>query len=103
MKVSFLQSGGFVGAPRGCDLDAAALEPNAAGELERLARESGLTASGTFLSAAARDLKRYEIVIEGAGPGGEAVRVTLDDSTVPAPAREFLAYLKRRSKPRPPA
>jgi hypothetical protein len=103
VKVSFLQSGGFAGVTKGCDLDCAALEPGAATELERLVRESGLTSSGTSLSAGARDLKRYEIVIEGGEPGSDPVRVTLDDATIPERARDFVAYLKQRARPRPSA
>jgi hypothetical protein len=36
MKVRFVQSGGFVGAVRACELDTAALAPDAAREVERL-------------------------------------------------------------------
>ena len=103
--MSFLQSGGFPGLVKGFDLDSAALEPAAAAEVERLVRQSGLTASGSVVSEGGRDLKRYDLVIEGAAPAGEPgsepVRVTLDDSTVPAPARDLLAYLKQRARPRP--
>jgi hypothetical protein len=112
VKVSFLQSGGFVGAPRGCEVDSALLEPKEAREIERLVHECGLTAPGTFLSEAARDLKHYEIGVEpgdGPVPGerhGEAsdksFRVVFDDATVPATARPLLAYLKQRARPRGP-
>jgi len=111
VKVSFLQSGGFVGAPKGCDVDSALLEPEAAREIEKLVHDSGLTASGKFLSGTARDLKQYEIVLEpgevpdektGKGHGSSAVRLVFDDASVPAPARALLSYLKQRARPRPP-
>ena len=107
MKVTLIQSGGFVGAAKECTVDSALLDPAGAREVERLVEESGLTASGTFLSPAARDLKQYEIVLEGTAARGDepdrpAVRVLLDDSTVPAPARGLLAYLKQRSRPQLP-
>ena len=95
MKVRFQQSGGFVGAPRGCEVDTSALEPEAAREVERLVDAAALTA-GTFTTTGARDLKRYEIVVEGpAGP----VRVVLDDRTVPPAAAPLLAYLRRGALP----
>lgn len=109
MKVSFLQSGGFVGAPRGCEVDSALLEPKEAREIERLVHECGLTAPGTFLSGAARDLKQYEIGVElgdalvpGESRGeasGKSFRVVFDDASVPATARPLLAYLKQRARP----
>lgn len=115
MKVSFLQSGGFVGAPKGCDVDSALLDPEAAREIEKLVEGSGLTASGTFLSGTARDLKQYEIVIErdevrlqvpapraAKRAGGASVRLVFDDASVPASARALLSYLKQRARPRPP-
>ena len=107
MKVSFLQSGGFVGAPKGCEIDSALLEPEAAREIEKLVHDSGLTASGKFLSGTARDLKQYEIVLKqdqapGDRLGSSAVRVVFDDASVPAPARALLSYLKQRARPRPP-
>ena len=100
MKVTFLQSGGFVGAPKGCDVDSALLEPAAAREIEELVHDSHLKASGKSLSVAARDLKQYEIVVEAEGAGGP-IRVVFDDATVPASAGPLLAYLKQRAKPRP--
>jgi hypothetical protein len=116
VKVTFLQSGGFVGAPKGCDVDSALLEPEAAREIEKLVEGSGLTASGKFLSGTARDLKQYEIVVErnmghdevpgerkGRASGSSAVRVVFDDASVPAQARALLSYLKQRARPRPPA
>jgi len=101
VKVTFLQSGGFVGAPKGCDVDSALLEPAAAREIEELVHDSHLKASGKSLSVAARDLKHYEIVVEeGEGPA-TSIRVVFDDATVPASAGPLLAYLKQRAKPRP--
>jgi len=104
VKVTFLQSGGFAGATRGCAVDSALLDPEAAREVEGLVQASRLTASGTSLSPAARDLKQYEIAVERRGPGDRgAVRVVFDDSTVPPAARALLAYLKQRARPTRPA
>ncbi len=52
MRVKFLQSGGVVGAVRGCELDSARLAPDDARELESLVRDSGITESGEFLAPA---------------------------------------------------
>ncbi len=112
MKVSFLQSGGFAGVTKGCVVDSTLLEPKAATEIEKLVHDSGLKVSGTFLSGTARDLSQYDIVVERDGQPGEgmvqrpdsaAIRVVFDDTTVPAPARALLSYLKQRARPRPPA
>jgi hypothetical protein len=58
MKIRFVQSGGFVGTVKGCELDTAALAPDAAGELERLVAESGIAGSGVFLSETGWDLQQ---------------------------------------------
>jgi hypothetical protein len=96
MKVRFVQSGGFVGAVRGCELDTAALAPDAARELERLVGESGIAGSGVLLSDRARDLQQYEITIEDGG----ARSVVLDDSSIPASAKPLLGFLKKHAGPR---
>lgn len=106
MKVRFRQSGGFVGALRGCEVETSSLEAGEARELERLVKSAGLEAGSAVPastaaaggSAGARDLRRYEIEVEG--PGGP-VRVVLDDRTVPPAAAPLLAYLKGRARPEP--
>ncbi|MBM7059469.1 hypothetical protein JQX08_02000 [Pseudomonas sp. UL073] len=94
MKVRFVQSGGFVGAVKGCVLDTADLGQDDAQELERLVRESGLVAGQSF-SAAARDLNQYEITIEGE----RQLSVSFDERSVPSSARLLVGYLKQRARP----
>ena len=96
MKVSFVQSGGFVGTVKGCDLDTAALNPSEHQELERLVRGSGIARSGQFLSQTGRDLQQYDLVIED---GDRAVTVTFDDASVPRTAKPLLGYLKKHARP----
>ena len=96
MRVRFTQSGGIVGAVRACDLDSSRLAPDDARELESLVRESGLSKSGEFRSAAARDLRSYEIQIENDSLN---ITVTFDDETLPAPARPLVSFLRRNAKP----
>jgi len=96
MRVTFVQSGGVVGAVRGCDLDTAALSPEEARELESLVLASGLAASGEFLSPGRRDLRLYEIAIES-GTGRLAVK--FDDQTLPEQVRPLVSFLRRNAKP----
>ena len=96
MRVSFLQSGGVIGAPRGCELDSSRLAPDDARELESLVQESGISASGEFLTPDARDLRLYEIRVES---GAGSVAVTFDDQTLPDQARPLVSYLRRNAKP----
>ncbi len=97
MKVQFLQSGGFVGAVKGCELDTATLAPDVAQELERLIRGSGISGSGEFLSDAGRDLQQYDIAIE---EGNRKDSVVFDDATIPQSARPLLGFLKRHARPK---
>jgi hypothetical protein len=97
MKVTFLQSGGFAGTVKGCEFDTAALTPEAARELERLLRGSGLPTSGEFLSATGRDLHQYELAIED---GKRKTEVVFDDSTVPPSAKPLLGFLKKHARPK---
>ena len=96
MRVKFLQSGGVVGAARGCELDSSRLDADDARELESLVRESGLSASGEFLTPDARDLRLYEIHVES---GAGVVAVRYDDETLPEQARPLLSFLRRNAKP----
>ena len=98
LRVKFLQSGGVVGAMRGCDLDSASLPPDEARELESLVRSSGLSQSGEFLTQAARDLRLYDIEVAG---DAATVSVRFDDGTLPEQARPLVSFLRRNSKPRP--
>lgn len=97
MRVTFLQSGGVIGAMRGCELDSASLLPDDARELESLVLSSGITQSGEFLSPDGRDLRLYEIRVEN---GAGIVSVTFDDWTLPTEARPLVSYLRRNAKPR---
>jgi hypothetical protein len=97
MRVTFLQSGGVVGAVRGCELDSRSLAPDEARELEALVVSSGITESGEFLSPAGRDLRLYEIRVEN---GMNIVVATFDDRTLPERARPLLSLLRRHAKSR---
>jgi len=97
MKVRFLQSGGFVGTVKGCELDTAALSPETAQELERLVEDSQISVSGEFRSDTARDLHQYEITIE---KGDCNVSVVLDDANIPQSAKPLLGFLKKRAHPK---
>jgi hypothetical protein len=97
MKVHFVESGGFVGLLKECELDTAALAPEKAQELKRLVDASGISASGEFFSDAGRDLRQYEITIED---GTKKISVTFDDENIPQSAKPLLGYLKKCAKPR---
>ena len=97
MRVKFLQSGGFVGAPRGVELDSARLPADDARELQALVQESGILQSGEFRSPAGRDLRLYEIQLDS---GAGIIAVTYDDHTLPEQARGLVSFLRRKAKPR---
>ena len=97
MKVSFVQSGGFLGLLKGCELDTAVLAPDMAQELYRIAKTSGISASCEFLSDSGRDLQQYEITIED---GNSKISVVFDDETIPESAKSLVGYLKKHSQPK---
>ena len=97
MRVKFLQSGGVVGAVRGCDLDTTTLPSAEARQLESLVHSSGLPASGEFRSPDSRDLRLYEIRVESES---HAIAVTFDEHTVPERARPLISFLRRNATPR---
>lgn len=99
MRITFTQSGGFVGAVRGCLIDAAALPAEERLRLEGLVAGSGLDASLERFGAAGRDVRQYEIRIDR---GGDEVRVCVDDACLPEPARPLVRFLAERATPRRP-
>ena len=97
MKISFVQSGGFSGLLRGCELDTAVLAADTAQELEYLTEASGISTSGVFFSESGRDLQQYDITIDD---GNSEVSVTFDDETLPAAAQSLVDYLQKHSRPK---
>lgn len=96
MKVCLVQSGGFVGAVKRCEVDTDTLEGPEAEQVRRLVQESGLRQTGQSLSDPARDLKQYELTIEDET---RAICLTFDDQNVPQAARQLLGYLQKRAVP----
>lgn len=99
MKITFMQSGGFVGAIKGCVIDATTLAPAERQELESLVAASGLTSSLERLSASGRDLRQYDVVIEH---DAAVQRLCCDERSVPETARPLVAFLSQRARPQPP-
>lgn len=99
MRITFVQSGGFVGAIKGCRIDTAALEPGERAQVESLVTASGITASLTRRSEATRDARQYQIVIERETA---VVRVTCDDRCVPEEARPLVGFLAAKAVPQRP-
>jgi hypothetical protein len=97
VRVTFVQSGGVVGARRACELDSSQLSRDEARELESLVTESQLLASGDHRSPRGRDLRLYEIQVDN---GAKTVSVTFDDLTLPERARPLVGFLRRKAKPR---
>lgn len=99
MRISFTQSGGFVGAVSGCRIDTAELDPASRREAEDLVAASGLTESFEQFSPAARDRRQYEITIEA---DGRSLSIVCDESSLPAAARPLVGFLAARSRPQRP-
>ena len=93
MRVCLVQSGGFVGAIKRCEVDTTTLDRPEAERVHRLVEESGLRQSGQRFSEVATDLRQYELTIED---DTRAVCLTLDDHNVPQSARQLLGYLQKR-------
>jgi len=99
MWITFVQSGGFAGTIKGCQIDAADLAPDERHELESLLAGSGLTESFERFSETGRDLRQYEIVIER---DAAVQRICCDDRSVPESARPLMAFLSARARPQSP-
>ena len=99
MKVRLVQSGGFLGIVRSCEVDTSSLSADAAAQLEGLVRGSGISASGEHLSESGRDLHVYEITVED---GDRTWTVVFDDASVPPAVKPVFAYLRERARPEPP-
>lgn len=99
MKVCLVQSGGFAGAIKRCEVDTTTLEQPEAEQLERLVSDSGLNTSGEAFNKDGRDLNQYEITIED---DTKAICMTFDEHNVPQAARQLLGYLKQRARPGKP-
>ena len=99
MRITFVQSGGFAGTIKGCQIDAADLALDERHELESLVAGSGLTESFERFSETGRDLRQYEIVIE---QDAAVQRIACDDRSVPEAARPLVAFLAARARPQSP-
>ena len=99
MRITFTQSGGYVGAVRGCRFDTAMLPPQERIELEALVAASGLDASSERFSDTGRDRRQYDIRIDR---GSGAVRVSCDEACLPETARPLLRFLMARATPQRP-
>lgn len=99
MRITFVQSGGFVGAIKGCRIDTAALDPGERAQIESLVTASGITASFTRLSEGARDVRQYRIAIER---DAAVLRMTCDDRCMPEAARPLVGFLATKAVPQRP-
>jgi hypothetical protein len=99
MRITFMQSGGFVGTIKGCVLTAAELTSDERQELESLVVAGGLTGSSERFSEAGRDLRHYDIMIE---QDTAVHRLSCDDRSVPEAVRPLVAFLQTRARPQPP-
>ena len=95
MKVCYVQSGGFIGALKSCEVNTAELGEDEAQQLEQLVRDSGLSQSARLRSEQARDLKQNEITIEDET---RAICVEFDDQNIPDSARTLLGFLQKRAR-----
>ncbi|MFN0304333.1 MAG: protealysin inhibitor emfourin [Burkholderiales bacterium] len=98
MKISFIQSGGFAGLIRGCEVSAADLPKSEQKLLARLLAAAGLERMKPTRAKGA-DRQQYEIAIER--DDGSVITVTLDDSALTDAAAPLVAFLRARSKPVP--
>ncbi|WP_122664356.1 protealysin inhibitor emfourin [Pseudomonas viridiflava] len=96
MRVCYVQSGGFIGAIKSCEVNTADLGQPEAEQVKRLVEDSGLKQSGNFMSDRARDQKQYEITIEDET---NAICISFDEHNIPPEAKTLLNYLQTHAKP----
>ena len=98
MKIRFVQSGGFVGMLRECEIDTQHLSPEEARRVADLVRTSGIPETGEYVERTreAWDLEMYRVTIEGEG---RQVCVIYDELSVPPGARPLLDYLVAQARP----
>jgi hypothetical protein len=99
LRIRYLQSGGFAGLIRGCNIDAAALAPATAAILKRLVKAAPLARLKTARTGGVADLLLHDFVIE---TDAGTLHLSFDDLTLPKALKPLVAFLARRSKPIPP-
>lgn len=92
MKVTFRQSGGFVGLTKTCRLDSEQMPQAEAATLQALVQQSNLTEQIVNHSPTARDVHRYEVTVD---IDGQTRRLSVDDHTLPESARPLIHFLQR--------
>ncbi|WP_199338138.1 protealysin inhibitor emfourin [Nostoc sp. FACHB-133] len=101
MKVKFVQSGGYAGLRRGCEVDTNLLPSNEAAKLKSLVEQSGILQKAKSNHAPhARDLFNYNITVETAE--GEQCNVSFDDLSLPEGIQPLLNYLQSCAYPLTP-
>lgn len=98
MRITFVQSGGFAGAIKGWRCDTADLAADERREIEALVAAGGLAGVCERFSETGRDLRQYEIVIEGAMPA----RLCCDERSLPEAAKPLVRFLAARAVPERP-
>jgi hypothetical protein len=98
MKLRFVQSGGYAGLLRECEIDTQRLTAPEARRVADLVRASGIPETGEYVHVKpeARDLRTYSVTIEG---DGYRVQAVYDELSIPADARPLLAYLVEHAQP----
>jgi hypothetical protein len=96
VKLTFRQSGGFVGIDRGSEVETKSLPVNLRHVAESLVQDDAPMAAP---NPAARDQMQYHLLIEGDGSRRD---LHFDDETMPAGWNDLVAYLRGHSGPLPP-
>jgi hypothetical protein len=98
MNIRFVQSGGFGGLLRECEIDTRRLPAAEAHHVTGLVRASGIPQTGEYahVRPEARDLRTYNVAIEG---DGYQVQAVYDELSIPPGDRSLLAYLAEHAQP----
>jgi len=100
MLIEFRQSGGFAGLVRSCRIDTTVLPAVERQHVEALVAASGLTDPAGRTAAerpgAGRDLRQFEIVIEG---DGRRIAFTGDERSLPAGSGPLVGFLRVQARP----
>lgn len=99
MRIKFVQSGGYAGLVRGCELDASSLTGDAAESFAFL-RNLLKTSDGTIReNSAGKDVTVYQIEII---TGDRSDVISFDDMTMPEKLYPLVQILIESSKPLKP-
>ena len=95
MRIKYLQSGGFSGTTKACELDSTTMDQVEQETVKGLVDQAAVRESTTARSETARDVCVHDIQIE---KDGTTHHIVVDDVSIPERLRPLLNFLRKRAK-----